>query len=71
VNKRDRFIVEGLCWCDPETSLTQLRYMGHTEQCTAARRSWKANMQRMETINQQRLEDERVGREIRTSGGGG
>lgn len=54
---RDRFEVRGIgCWCPPSMTLSQLRGMGHTPECTAARKGWELNMRHLEAMRSQRQE---------------
>lgn len=67
MDERDKFEIVGLCWCDEDMSLRRLKWEGHSAECTRARRAWELNRQHMRMLDDQRREDERVGRELRLS----
>lgn len=58
---REKFRVEGLCWCDPSLTLGHLRGMGHTKECTHARRAWEANYAHLRAVRRERNEGDRTG----------
>ena len=62
---RDRFVIEGGCWCDYNASIGPLRVMGHTEECTQARQGWAANYRHLGEMEKQRRIDEAAGRSLR------
>lgn len=63
---RDQFRIQGTgCWCPGEMTLYQLRVMGHTEECTRARKGWEANYRHLGEMDKQRRTDEEVGRQLR------
>lgn len=63
--QRDRFVIEGDCWCPGDMTLTAMRVMGHTESCTQARAGWKANYQHLSELARRRALDEAAGRQMR------
>jgi uncharacterized protein HemY len=66
MTKRDAFRVDGVgCWCPDEMTLRTLRLMGHTEQCTQARKGWEANYRHLSEMDKQRAIDREVGRQLR------
>jgi hypothetical protein len=66
MSEREAFRVEGVgCWCDGNITLDTLRIMGHTKECTEARRGWKRNYENLAEIAQQRRVDQEVGRQVR------
>ncbi len=64
--KRDAFIVEGLCWCPGERSLAHFRAMGHTEDCTRARKGWEANNRHAGQMARRRAEERALGHALLT-----
>ena len=66
MSERDTFRVEGVgCWCPESMTLGTIRIMGHTEECTEARRGWEANYRRMNELDRQRAADREAGRQLR------
>jgi len=65
VSGRDGFGIKGDCWCPGEMTLATLRIMGHTEDCTTARKGHEANRRHLSEIDRQRRTDEAAGRQLR------
>lgn len=63
--ERDTFVIEGGCWCEYGKRVGALRIMGHTVECTQARRGWAANNRHLSELSQQRKRDEEAGRQLR------
>lgn len=63
--ERDRFVVEGVgCWCDGNTTLSQLRASGHSPECTQARIGWRRNFEHLSAIRKERAIAEEIGRQV-------
>lgn len=66
MSEREAFRIEGIgCWCDQTITLGTLRVMGHTEECTEARRGWESNHRNLSEMARRRRVDEEVGRQLR------
>jgi hypothetical protein len=58
----DPFKEDGPCWCPANRTLQNMRNIGHTLNCTQARRGWKIDMRRLAEQADERQQMERIGR---------
>lgn len=49
------------CWCPDSRTVQQLRLMGHTEECSAARKAWRQNHREDSEIARRKHEAEALG----------